>query len=135
MEFNYARALKVPYLIQKIYKDVSFTKPKRLVAFGVFGVCALVSATLFSFVISLLGGMSMAYVLVYVGIPFLLTKLLLDVKKDGRALGAYLYHLICFQCTFGFRHGKRTITHRLVDVEQVIVFKKGEPDEKETLSD
>lgn len=122
MLFNYARALKVPYLVQKLWKNVGFQKPKRLVGAGIFLVNLLISAVLFSFLIPVFDGAGIGYMLVYGAIPFGLTKVMLDVKTDGRALFVYVYDYVWFQWRFGLRHKQNTIEGIPVYAEQVVTF-------------
>lgn len=123
MKCNYSKALKVPYLIQKLYKQVSLYKPIRLIAVGLFFLYLLFSVILFSFLIKLFNGLGLVYLIVYLGIPWALMKLTIDIKTDGKFIFRFIYDYIRFLYKFGLRYQKMTLENEPIYLEEVIIFK------------
>lgn len=122
MKYNYTRALRTPYLIQQITKNFALPKPIRLIAFGLLCASALFCFIVFQWLFYLTGWSVPVLMLTCGALPYVMMKVLLDVKTDGKPIFRYLYDLFGYYIRFGWRHKKRTIENEPIVLEDDIIM-------------
>lgn len=106
--YNYKKALNMPYMVQKIWKDISLENPLEVMKIVVFFGTFLSLFTIFKPVMNLLGFIPGLNIALYILLPIVAVMVYTNVEPDGLKIPQYISGVVTYYLTF--RLGRKKIS-------------------------
>lgn len=106
--YNYKKALNMPYMVQKIWKDISLENPLEVMKIVVFFGTFLSLFTIFKPVMNLLGFIPGLNIALYILLPIVAVMVYTNVEPDGLKIPQYISGVVTYYLTY--RLGRKKIS-------------------------